>query len=172
MKRVKLPEPVADLYRAVEKLEKTYGRKFPLNGHMLGAIGAIVAQEVFGFELLPARDARCKVRGNVLVETTGAGGKFIAFRRDCNHLLVLQVSNPEEAAIVYDGPGAPAWEAAYSNSPSSRCGSTTQSSARLEPEPPTCVVSQGGRYRDHSRPDSVGAGNVRPSNSIVTLPLG
>lgn len=42
----------------------------------------------------------------------GTGGRFVAFRRDCNHLLVLQVLNPQEAAIVYDGPAAPAWEAA------------------------------------------------------------
>ena len=30
----------------------------------------------------------------------------------CPRLVVLQVINPEEAEIVYDGPGEPAWTAA------------------------------------------------------------
>ena len=38
--------------------------------------------------------------------------KCVKLRHDCNHLLVLQVLNPQEAAILYDGPSAPAWEAA------------------------------------------------------------
>lgn len=72
MKRAKLQAPVADLYRAIERLEESYqGRKFTLDGHAMGSIGEVVAQEVFGFELLPmnarAHDAKCEVRGHVQV---------------------------------------------------------------------------------------------------------
>jgi len=31
---------------------------------------------------------------------------------ECIRLVVLQVVSPEEAEIVYDGPGAPAWASA------------------------------------------------------------
>jgi hypothetical protein len=30
----------------------------------------------------------------------------------CERLVVLRVISPEEAEIVYDGPGAPAWDSA------------------------------------------------------------
>jgi Family of unknown function (DUF6998) len=54
MKRVPLPAPVADLYRAIEKLQMTYpGRKSTLDGHAFGSVGEVVAQETFGFRLLP-----------------------------------------------------------------------------------------------------------------------
>jgi hypothetical protein len=71
MTRVKPPAPVADLYRAIEKLKKTYGRKFTLDGHALDSTGEVVAQEVFGFKLLPmsalAHDSVCKIRGEFAV---------------------------------------------------------------------------------------------------------
>jgi hypothetical protein len=40
MQRIALPTPVADLYRAIERLQATYGRKFTLDGHVLGSIQA------------------------------------------------------------------------------------------------------------------------------------
>lgn len=114
MERIPLPAPVADLYRAIEKLQATYGRKFTLDGHVLGSIGEVVAQEAFGFELLPmsarVHDAHCTRRGAVQVKITG--GKTVALRQNCNHLVVLKVLSPEEAEVVYDGPGATVWEAA------------------------------------------------------------
>ena len=80
------------------------------------SIGEVVAQEMFGFELLPmsarAHDAHCKTRGAVQVKITG--GKSVAMRHSCNHLVVLKVLSPEETEVVYDGPGAPAWDAAGS----------------------------------------------------------
>jgi len=36
------------------------------------------------------------------------GGRDVAFRGDCNHLIVLKVVSPHEAEIIYDGLGAPA----------------------------------------------------------------
>jgi hypothetical protein len=81
-----------------------------VDGQVLGSIGEVVAQETFGFELLPmsarAHDAHCKTRGAVQVKI--AGGKSIAMRQNCHHLVVLKVLNPEEAEVVYDGPGGPA----------------------------------------------------------------
>jgi len=53
--RVKLPKPVADIYRAVDELSRAYpGRKFTLDGHLVGSIGEVVAAEALGLTLYPA----------------------------------------------------------------------------------------------------------------------
>jgi hypothetical protein len=107
---VKLPPAVARIYEAVEELTESYpGRPFTPDGHLVGSIGEVVAREVFGFDLYPpshkGHDANCKIRGEVEVKITA--GKRVAFRGDCNHLIVLQITSPEYAEIVYDGLGAP-----------------------------------------------------------------
>jgi hypothetical protein len=44
-KTIKLPPPVADIYRAVGELETAYpGRKFTPDGHLVGSIGEVIAQ--------------------------------------------------------------------------------------------------------------------------------
>jgi hypothetical protein len=109
--RVKLPKAVAKIYEAVEELKRAYpGRPFTPDGHLIGSIGEVVAREIFGFDLYPpsykGHDACCKTRGDVEVKITA--GNSVAFRGDCNHLIVLRVVSPEAAELVYDGPGAPA----------------------------------------------------------------
>jgi hypothetical protein len=111
--RVKLPKAVAKIYEAVEELKKEYpGRPFTPDGHLIGSIGEVIAREAFGFELYPpsmrGRDAKCNTRGDVEVKITA--GKSVALRQACNHLIVLRVESPQEAVIVYDGPGAGIWE--------------------------------------------------------------
>ena len=39
-------------------------------------------------------------------------GNSVAMYATCDRLVVLRVVSPEEAEIVYDGPGHPAWEMA------------------------------------------------------------
>ena len=111
--RVKLPKAVSKLYEAVEELKAAYpGRHFTPDGHLVGSIGEVVAQETFGFDLLPAsapgHDAVCTTRGNVQIKITG--GKSIALRGECDHLIVLRFVSPQEAEIVYDGRGDLAWQ--------------------------------------------------------------
>jgi hypothetical protein len=44
--RIKLPAPVAAIYRAVEELEAAYPlRKFTPDGHLVGSIGEVIAAE-------------------------------------------------------------------------------------------------------------------------------
>jgi hypothetical protein len=56
-----------------------------------------------------AHDAHCKTRVAVQVKITG--GKSMAMRQNCNHLIVLKVVSPEVAEVVYDAPGGLAWDA-------------------------------------------------------------
>lgn len=109
--RVRLPAPVAVIYRAVAELEALYpGRKFTPDGHMVGSIGEVVAADALGLTLHPAsypcHDA-FDASGDVQIKMTG--GRSVALYATCERLVVLKVISPEEAEIVYDGPGEPAW---------------------------------------------------------------
>lgn len=113
-KKIKLPSPVADIYRAVAELEDRYRpRKFTPDGHLVGSIGEVVAAEALGLTLYPmshsGHDAY-DAEGDVQIKMTA--GKSIAMRAACVRLGVLRVVSPEEAEIVYDGLGAPAWACA------------------------------------------------------------
>ena len=128
--KVKLPGPVAAIYKAVAELEAAYpGRKFTPDGHLVGSIGEVVAAEALGLKLYPSShpghdgfdDA-----GDVQIKMTA--GKSIAMYATCKRLVVLQVVSPEEAAIVYDGPGDPVWAIARK---SAKNGQSVVSLAKL-----------------------------------------
>ena len=45
--RIKLPAPIADIYRAVAALEQLYpGRKFTPDGHLVGSIGEVIVRDL------------------------------------------------------------------------------------------------------------------------------
>jgi hypothetical protein len=113
-KKIRLPLPVAAIYRAVAELEaQYYPRKFTPDGHLVGSIGEVVAAEALGLTLYPmsraGHDAH-DANGDVQIKMTA--GKSVSMYAECVRLVVLRVVSPEEAEIVYDGPGAPVWSCA------------------------------------------------------------
>jgi hypothetical protein len=115
--KVKLPRAVAAIYNAVKELDTQYGhygRKFTPDGHLVGSIGEVIAAETLGLTLHknshPGHDAYDSEGRDVQIKMTA--GKSVALYDSCIRLIVLKVLSPEEAQIVYDGPGAPVWEAA------------------------------------------------------------
>ncbi|MEQ1941484.1 hypothetical protein ABMA32_03580 [Mesorhizobium sp. VNQ89] len=90
------------------------GRKFTPDGHLVGSIGEVVAAEALGLTLYPssnpAHDAYDADGNDVQIKMTA--GRSISLYADCSRLVVLKVVSPEEAEIVYNGPGAPVWMAA------------------------------------------------------------
>ena len=102
---------MAQIYRAVAELEARYPRKFTPDGHLVGSIGEVVAAEALKLTLYPmsriGHDAY-DTNGDVQIKMTA--GNSVAMYATCDRLVVLRVVSPEEAEIVYDGPGAPAWE--------------------------------------------------------------
>jgi hypothetical protein len=105
---------VAAIYRAVAELEARYHpRKFTPDGHLVGSIGEVVAAEALGLTLYPMSHAghdACDAEGEVQIKMTA--GRSVAMYAECVRLVVLRVVSPEEAEIVYDGPGAPVWAVA------------------------------------------------------------
>src|SRR3954462_2198339 len=110
-KRIKLPSCVATIYRAVEELQAKYpSRRFTPDGHLVGSIGEVVAAEALGLTLYPMSRAghdAYDADGDVQIKMTAGGS--VAMYAECVRLVVLRVVAPEEAEIVYDGPGEPAW---------------------------------------------------------------
>jgi len=113
-KRVPLPEPVARIYQATAELEALYpGRKFTPDGHLVGSIGEAVAAQALGLALYPmSRPGHDAYDANGDVQIKMTAGTSVAMYATCDRLVVLRVVSPEEAEIVYDGPGQPAWEKA------------------------------------------------------------
>lgn len=110
-RRIGLPAPVAAIYRAVSELESRYpGRKFTPDGHLVGSIGEVVAAEAFNLNLYPmshpGHDAS-DMNGPVQVKMTA--GTSVAMYDCCVRLIVLKITSPEEAEVIYDGPGDPVW---------------------------------------------------------------
>ena len=102
------------IYQATSALSERYpGRPFTPDGHLVGSIGEVVAAEALNLQLYPpshpGHDAY-DAHGDVQIKMTA--GKAISMYATCARLVVLSVVSPEEAEIVYDGPGEIAWQSA------------------------------------------------------------
>ncbi len=110
-----LPDEVAQLYQIVKRLEEQYpGRPFTLDGHLVGSLGEVIAERVFGLSLYPpshpVHDDRTADGREVQIKLTG--GKTVALREEPDFLLVMQIIDPAHAEVVYNGPGHEPWEVA------------------------------------------------------------
>jgi hypothetical protein len=106
---------LADLYRATDRLEEIFpGRKFTLDGHLVGSVGEVLAEYMFGLELFrastKAHDA--KAADGRLVEIKITQGKYIGLRHAPQHLLVLYRPKGGSVRVIYNGPGMPVWKTA------------------------------------------------------------
>jgi hypothetical protein len=110
-----VPALVRRLYRIVHDLEAAFpGRKFTLDGHLVGSIGEVLAAHRYGLALLPAsaegHDARA--RDGRLIQIKATQGTMVGLRTKPQHLLVLRLNRDGTAEEIYNGPGAAVWRAA------------------------------------------------------------
>ena len=110
-----VPELVGQLCSLVDQLEHLFpGRKFTLDGHLVGSIGEVVAAHRYGLELLPAsaetHDARADDGRLVQIKLTQT--RSVGLRGEPDHLIVLQLARNGSATEIYNGPGGLAWNAA------------------------------------------------------------
>jgi hypothetical protein len=107
-----IPDLIRRLYLIVAQLEGAFpGRKFTLDGHLVGSIGEVLAAHRYGLELLPAsaegHDARA--RDGRLVQIKATQGTMVGLRCRPQHLLVLRLLRDGTAEEIYNGPGASVW---------------------------------------------------------------
>lgn len=110
----KIPGLVRKLYAIVAELGELFpGRRFTLDGHLVGSIGEVLAAHRYHLELLPAsnegHDAVAQDGKRVQIKATQ--GDSIAMRSEPIHLIVLRVNSDGTASEIYNGPGHPAWQA-------------------------------------------------------------
>ncbi|MCT8160000.1 DUF6998 domain-containing protein [Pseudoruegeria sp. SHC-113] len=104
-----------DLYTAADGLERIFpGRKFTLDGHLVGSIGEVVAAYMFDLDLNPAstqgHDARARDGRQVEIKLTQ--GRGVAIRHEPEHLIVLHRPAGGPIRVVFNGPGPVAWAGA------------------------------------------------------------
>ncbi|MBY6204145.1 DUF6998 domain-containing protein [Halomonas denitrificans] len=102
-----------DLYDASEGLEQMFlGRKFTLDGHLVGSVGEVVAAYIFDLDLFTAstlgHDAKSRDGRNVEVKLTQRTS--VGIRHKPEHLIALHRAKGGPVRVVYNGPGAFAWE--------------------------------------------------------------
>jgi len=108
-----LSEKIRNLYAIVNDLETAYpGRRFTLDGHMIGSIGEVIAAESFGLTLLPnsTPEHDATAYDGRLVQIKVTQRDRIALSACPEHLLVLRIDGNGSWRVVYNGPGKPAWK--------------------------------------------------------------
>lgn len=106
-------ELVEDLHRVVTELEAMHpGRKFPLDGHLVGSIGEAAAEALFDLELVATssagHDAVARDGRKVEIKAT-YGNKSVAVRATSSThavaLIVLRLSRVPgvEHEVIYNG---------------------------------------------------------------------
>ena len=105
------------LYSAATSLEELFaGRKFTLDGHLVGSIGEVIAAYMFDLNLFrgsnKGHDATTRDGCNVEVKLTQS--RSIAIRHQPDHLIVLFRNKQGPTKVIFNGPGNIAWEQAGS----------------------------------------------------------
>ena len=100
------------LYEASEGLEGMFpGRKFTLDGHLVGSVGEVVAAYIFDLDLNAAstQGHDAMTRDGKMVEIKLTQGKSVAIRHEPDHLIALHRPKGGPVRVVYNGPGSIAW---------------------------------------------------------------
>ena len=110
-----LSDKIKQLYKITNELEQTYpGRKFTVDGHLVGSIGEVIVAEHYGLSLLPnstkTHDAVSKEGKQVQIKATQVKG--IAISSEPDYLIVIRILPDGSWEEIYNGPGKTAWESA------------------------------------------------------------
>ena len=126
-----IPLLVKELYAVVHKLEGYFqGRKFTLDGHLVGSIGEVLAAYYYNLELFrastEAHDACCPEGRKVQVKATQRNS--VGLRCEPQHLLVLKLGEDGNFSEIFNGPGHVAWN---NSGPKQKNGQRSISVSRL-----------------------------------------
>lgn len=108
-----LSDKIKQLYKITNELEQTYpGRKFTVDGHLVGSIGEVIVAEHYGLSLLPnstkTHDAISKEGKLVQIKATQVKG--VAISSEPDYLIVIRLLSDGSWEEIYNGPGKVAWD--------------------------------------------------------------
>ena len=101
-----ITEIIQDLFETVRELEQRYpGRKFSIDGHLLGSLGEVIAAEHYELTLLPnsyeKHDAKDKQGRMVQIKATQINR--IAISAEPDYLIVIQITPDGNWSEIYNG---------------------------------------------------------------------
>ncbi len=104
---------IQDLFRTVCELESRYpGRKFSIDGHLLGSIGEVIAAEHYGLTLLPnsfEKHDAIDMNGR-LVQIKATQINRISISSEPDYLIVIQITPDGTWSEIYNGVGSRVWD--------------------------------------------------------------
>lgn len=108
-----LSDKIKELYKITNELESSYpGRKFTIDGHLVGSIGEVIVAEHYGLELLrnstETYDAVSADGKHVQIKATQINR--IAISSEPDYLIVIKLFSDGSWEEVYNGPGKPVWD--------------------------------------------------------------
>lgn len=108
-----LSDKIKELYKITNELEAAYpGRKFTIDGHLVGSIGEVIVAEKYGLELLPnsteTHDAVSPDGKYVQIKATQI--KRIAISSEPEYAIVIKMFPDGSWEEVYNGPGNLVWD--------------------------------------------------------------
>ena len=106
-KRQDVRRIVRRLRKCVSELEELYpGRRFTLDGHLVGSLG-----ECYGFELLPVgTKVHDAVAGDRMIQIKTTQRNSIGLSHEPEYLLVLRMEPNGTFTEIYYGPGGRIWD--------------------------------------------------------------
>ena len=108
-----LSDKIKELYKITNELESSYpGRKFTIDGHLVGSIGEVIVAEHYDLTLLPnstkTHDAVSKDGRLVQIKATQVKGTSISSEPD--YVIVIKLFSDGSWEEIYNGPGKPVWD--------------------------------------------------------------
>lgn len=108
-----LSNKIKELYAITNELECTYpGRKFTIDGHLVGSIGEVIVAEHYGLELLPSsteiHDA-VSAEGK-LVQIKATQINRISISSSPDYAIVIKMNSDGSWTETFNGPGVIIWE--------------------------------------------------------------
>ena len=104
---------IQDLFRTVCELEGRYpGRKFSIDGHLLGSIGELIVAEHYGLTLLPNSSERhdAKDTQGRLIQIKATQINKISISSEPDYLIVIQITPDGSWSEIYNGFGSRVWD--------------------------------------------------------------
>ena len=108
-----MTEKIKELFAITQELEAMYpGRKFTIDGHLVGSIGEVLVAERYGVELLPnSTEVHDAVDSDGrLIQIKATQTKRIALSSEPEFLIAIEIQTDGSWCEIYNGPGKPVWE--------------------------------------------------------------
>ena len=108
-----LEEKIRELYRITTELEEKYpGRCFTPDGHLVGSIGEVYAEEKYGLTLLEVNSEKHDARSadGRLIQIKITQTDRISIYSEPDYLIVMKMNHDGSIEEIYNGKGAAPWK--------------------------------------------------------------